>query len=119
MSKSYTVKKGDTLSAISVRQYGLAAKWVQIKNANPQLIGRKTAIDGSPLIFPGDILIIPDDENVVIATNQGEPLVGNDTPAGQAYANVVLRVQGKEVPFLNFEKGLSFWTKVTGIFRKV
>lgn len=62
MSKSYTVKKGDTLSAISVRQYGLAAKWVQIKNANPQLIGRKTAIDGSPLIFPGDILIIPDDE---------------------------------------------------------
>ena len=58
MSKSYTVKKGDTLSAISVRQYGIAAKWVQIKNANPQLIGRKTAIDGSPLIFPGDILSI-------------------------------------------------------------
>jgi len=63
--------------------------------------------------------IIPDDENVVIATNQGEPLVGNDTPAGQAYANVVDRIQGKEVPFLNFEKGISFWTKVTGIFRKV
>ena len=26
--------------------------------------------------------IVPDDENVVIATNQGEPLVGSDTPAG-------------------------------------
>lgn len=62
--------------------------------------------------------IIPDDENVVIATNQGEPLVGNATPAGQAYANVVLRVMGKEVPFLNFERGISFWTKVTGIFKK-
>ena len=62
--------------------------------------------------------IIPDDENVVIATNQGEPLVGNDTPAGRAYANVVDRVLGKEVPFLNFEKGISFWTKVSGIFKR-
>jgi len=62
--------------------------------------------------------IVPDDENVVIATNQGEPLVGSDTPAGKAYRNVVDRVLGKEIPFLDFEKGVSFWTKVTGIFRK-
>ena len=62
--------------------------------------------------------IVPDDENVVISTNQGEPLVGSDSPAGQAYANVVLRVEGREVPFMNFEKGISFWTRVTGIFHK-
>ena len=62
--------------------------------------------------------IVPDDENVVIATNQGEPLVGSDTPSGKAYRNVVDRVLGKEIPFLDFEKGVSFWTKVTGIFRK-
>ncbi len=62
--------------------------------------------------------VIPDDENVVIATNQGEPLVGSSSPAGQAYANVVLRVQGKEVPYLNFDKGISFWTRVSGIFHK-
>ena len=62
--------------------------------------------------------IVPDDENVVIATNQGEPLVGSDTPAGKAYRNVGDRVLGKEIPFLDFEKGVSFWTKVTGIFRK-
>ena len=62
--------------------------------------------------------IIPDDENVVISTNQGEPLVGTDTPAGKAYFNVVERLRGREIPFLDFEKGVSFWTKVTGIFRK-
>ena len=62
--------------------------------------------------------IIPDDENVVVATNQGEPLVGHDCPAGRAYANVVRRIQGEEVPFLSAEKGFSFWTKVTGIFHK-
>ena len=63
--------------------------------------------------------IVPDDENVVIATNQGEPLVGTGTPAGLSYANICERVMGKEVPFLNMEKSISFWTKVTGIFHKV
>ena len=62
--------------------------------------------------------IIPDDESVVVATNQGEPLVGSSSPAGQAYANVVHRVEGKEVPYLNFDKGISFWTRVTGIFHR-
>lgn len=62
--------------------------------------------------------IIPDDESVVVATNQGEPVVGSSSPAGQAYANVVHRVEGKEVPYLNFDKGISFWTRVTGIFHK-
>ena len=62
--------------------------------------------------------IVPDDENVVIATNQGEPLVGNNTLAGQAYQNICCRVLGKEVPFLNLEHPVSFWTKVTGIFHK-
>lgn len=63
--------------------------------------------------------IVPDDENIVIATNQGEPLVGSSTPAGIAFQNICYRITGKEVPFMNFEKGISFWTKVTGIFHKV
>ncbi len=62
--------------------------------------------------------IVPDDENVVIATNQGEPLVGNSTLAGKAYQNICCRVMGQEIPFMEFEKGISFWTKVTGIFHR-
>lgn len=62
--------------------------------------------------------IVPDDENVVIATNQGEPLVGNNTLAGKAYQNICCRVLGQEVPFMEFEKGISFWTRVTGIFHR-
>ena len=62
--------------------------------------------------------IVPDDENVVIATNQGEPLVGNGTLAGKAYQNICYRVTGKEIPFLDFERGVSFWTRVSGIFHK-
>ena len=33
---------------------------------------------------------VPDDENIVISTNQGEPLAGNNTLAGQAYMNLSL-----------------------------
>ena len=62
--------------------------------------------------------IVPDDENVVIATNQGEPLVGNNTLAGKAYQNICDRVVGKETPFLEIEKSVSFGTKVSGIFHK-
>lgn len=68
---------------------------------------------GIPLIG-----VVPDDENVVIATNQGEPLVGNDTPAGVAYENVVERILGKEIPFQSFERSISFLAKISGIFRK-
>lgn len=62
--------------------------------------------------------IVPDDENVVIATNQGEPLVGNHTMAGRAYQNICWRILGEDVPFMNVERSISIWTKVSGIFHK-
>ena len=51
---------------------------------------------------------IPDDESVVIATNQGEPLNEKSGICGQAYANICRRLLGEEVPFLTFtqKKGL-------------
>ena len=60
--------------------------------------------------------MVPDDENVV--TNQGEPLVGSNTLAGKAYQNICYRIVGREVPFLDLEKGVSFWARVSGIFHK-
>lgn len=45
--------------------------------------------------------VVPDDENIVISTNQGTPLVGNNTLAGKAYMNICRRVDGEEVPFLD------------------
>lgn len=61
--------------------------------------------------------IIPDDEQVVISTNQGESLVETVSLAGRAYRNISLRITGEEVP-LEFLGSMSFWTKVTGIFLK-
>ncbi len=62
--------------------------------------------------------IVPDDENVVVSTNQGVPLVGSNSPAGKAYQDVVQRILGKDVPYHTSERSFSFWTKVSGIFQK-
>jgi len=62
--------------------------------------------------------IVPDDENIVVSTNQGEPLVGNDTLAGQAYMNICHRLIGEEVPYLDLNNKGGFMTKLTNLFKK-
>lgn len=47
---------------------------------------------------------ITDDEKVVISTNQGIPLVGSDTPAGNAYANICRRILGRKIPIPEYAK---------------
>ncbi len=74
MSRSHTVQQGDTLSAIASRYYGIPAKWTDIRDGNPQLLGRKTAIDGSPLIYPGDVLIIPEESELAPELNTKTPI---------------------------------------------
>lgn len=62
--------------------------------------------------------VIPDDENIVISTNQGEPLVGNESLAGQAYLNVCRRILGEEVPFLDLNGKAGLFTKLSNLFKK-
>lgn len=62
--------------------------------------------------------VVPDDENIVISTNNGEPLVGSDSLAGQAYMNICRRVLGEEVPFLDLEISKGFLQKIASIFKK-
>ena len=61
---------------------------------------------------------VPDDENIVISTNNGEPLVGSDALAGQAYLNICKRILGEDVPLLDLNSKSSFWKKLSGIFKK-
>ena len=61
---------------------------------------------------------VPDDENIVISTNQGEPLAGNNTLAGQAYMNTCKRILGEEVPMLDLSAGNGFFSKIANIFKK-
>lgn len=61
---------------------------------------------------------VPDDEEVVVATNQGQPLVGNGSMAGTAYANICKRIIGEEVPLMDLNVKTSVLSKIAGIFKK-
>ncbi|MCI8453647.1 MAG: septum site-determining protein MinD [Lachnospiraceae bacterium] len=61
---------------------------------------------------------VPDDEEVVISTNQGEPLVGVNSFAGQAYLNICKRVLGQEVPLMELERSKSLFTRFAGLLKR-
>ena len=61
---------------------------------------------------------VPVDENIVIATNQGEPLVGSNNLAGQAYMNICKRIIGEDVPFLDLNGKSGIFSKISGLFKK-
>lgn len=69
-------------------------------------------------ILSVDLLgVVPDDENIVVSTNQGEPLVGSNCLAGQAYKNICDRIMGEEVPFLDLTQKNGFFSKLKNKFK--
>ena len=62
--------------------------------------------------------VVPDDESIVISTNQGEPLVGMGSLAGQAFLNICRRIMGEQIPFLSLDVQPKFITRLSRILRK-
>ena len=80
--------------------------------------GNMMSMDDVVEILAIDLIgAIPDDEIIVISTNQGEPCVGDDSMAGQAYMNICHRVMGEEVPFLDLKIKSSFLGKLKKLFK--
>ena len=74
--------------------------------------GDMMSVDDVLDILAIDLLgVVPDDESIVVATNEGEPLVGDDSDAGKAYMNICKRLMGEDVPFMEFD--------AEGIFKKI
>ncbi len=62
--------------------------------------------------------VVPEDRNVVISTNKGEPIILNDrSTAATAFNNIASRLLGQDVEFLNFMDNDSFWNRVKSIGR--
>ncbi len=60
---------------------------------------------------------VPDDESIVISTNQGEPLVGMGSLAGQAYMNICRRVTGENIPLMELDEPKSFLGRLSSFLR--
>ncbi len=61
---------------------------------------------------------VPDDENILVSANRGEPLTGSSCLAGQAYLNITRRILGEEVDFLNLEEKKGLFGRMRNRFRK-
>ena len=61
---------------------------------------------------------IPDDEAIVISTNQGEPLVGLGSTAGQAYLDICRRILGESIPMTNPGETETFFARLRGILKR-
>ncbi len=84
-----------------------------VKRGDMMSVDDVTEILSVPLIGA-----LPDDEQVVIGTNQGEPVVGLDSKAGKAYLNICKRIMGIEVPFIELENNSGFFSKLSHLFKK-
>lgn len=82
--------------------------------------GDMMSIDDVTEILAIEILgVVPDDESIVVATNKGEPAVTDEESfAGQAYRNIVKRIQGEDVPIMRFEKDAGLFNKLFKKFRR-
>jgi len=92
-----------------------------INRLRPRMVraGDMMSIEDIIDILAVDLLgVIPEDEMIVVTTNKGEPVVMNSgSLSGQAFKNVVHRLKGEEVPFLNLDEQ-GFFTRIRKMFGK-
>lgn len=71
-------------------------------------------------ILPISLLgAIPDDENIVISTNQGEPMSGLGTLSSQAYQNICRRILGQKIPIMDLSQKKVWFGWLRGLKKRV
>lgn len=65
--------------------------------------------------------VVPEDEEIIISTNKGEPLSGTENiRSGQAYRNIAKRLLGQDVPLMDLEALNTTWVaKLVKFFNPV
>lgn len=87
---------------------------------------RKDMIDRGDMLDIDDTLeilsvellgIVPEDEQIIRASNVGEPVVlEHKSPAGVAYLNISRRLLGEQVPFMELPGKMGFMDKLKTLF---
>ena len=64
--------------------------------------------------------VVPDDKNITISTNKGEPIVLEEGAfAGQAFKNIAKRIMGEEVPIMDLNVAQEgFFTSLIKLFKR-
>ena len=83
-----------------------------INRLRPDMIAR------GDMMSVDDVTEILDDEQIVIAANQGEPLSGQKSQAEEEYRNICRRLLGEEVPFVELQQKKGMLKRLSEIFHK-
>lgn len=88
-----------------------------INRVNPDMVRRGDMLsvdDVLDLLAVPLIGIVPEDENVIVASNRGQPLsLDGKSRAGVAFHNIARRLLGEEVPFSELETP-GLWQRLLG-----
>lgn len=61
---------------------------------------------------------VADDENIVVSTNQGEPLVDTDAVSGQAYMNICKRIAGESIPLMDLDSHRGILVRISDFLKR-
>lgn len=95
---------------------GLYEPQLIINRVRPGMVRRGDMMSISDIddILAIEILgVVPDDPDIIVSTNKGEPVVTNSrSRSGQAYRNIVRRLLGEDVPLMDLnERKVMHWFK--------
>jgi len=92
-----------------------------VNRIKPEMVKRGDMLDTADIL---DVLaieligVVPEDEDVVVASNQGNPVAQNkESRAGRAFHNIARRLEGEDVPFETLEAGDGFFGKLSRLMR--
>jgi septum site-determining protein MinD len=93
-----------------------AAPSLVINRLNPVMVkrGDMLSVDDVYDLLRIDVIgIVPEDENVIVASNRGTPLAMDaKSRAGQAFRNIARRLEGDTVPFMELESH-GLWDRIS------
>lgn len=91
-----------------------------VNRLRPQMVqrGDMMAVDDIVEILAISLLgVVPEDEQIVVATNRGEPAtLVPDSRAGQAYRNIADRLLGEDIAWLDLAERNGFIGRIRKIF---
>ena len=74
--------------------------------------------DVSDILAVPVIGAVPDDEDVVVSANQGEPRVDTTSLAGQAYLNICKRITGETIPLMDLDPHKGILVRISGFLKR-
>lgn len=102
---------------------GLEDHAVIINRLNYEMAQRGDMLDISDIIETLSIEllgVVPDDKNITISTNKGEPIVLDESSnSGQAFRNIAKRLTGVDIPLMDLkETNVGFFTSLKKLFKR-